>query len=69
LPDTCSLQTKVVLVEFGDAVELMLSQVGGIGGGCELVELFFVVDVRQGRDDLGRGEDELEGGLAQGTFT
>src|SRR5918993_635898 len=69
LADSCLLfKPEVVLVQFGDAGEFLGCQIGRLRSGGELFYLLFAVDVREGGDYFGGGEDELEGGLAQGTL-
>src|SRR5918993_1902964 len=69
LADSCLLfKPEVVLVQFGDAGEFLGCQIGRLRSGGELFYLLFAVDVREGGDYFGGGEDELEGGLAEGTL-
>ena len=48
--------------------QLLGREVGRLAGGGELFYLLLAVDVGEGGGDLGGGEDELEGGLAQGAL-
>src|ERR671916_386133 len=68
MPDACSPQPEIVLVELRDAGELLLGKIRGVWCCGELLELLLVVDVRQRRGDLRGGEGELEGSLSQGTL-
>src|SRR3712207_2405038 len=68
LPPPSGFEAEVVLVELLDARQLFFREVRPLGGGGELFELLLIVDVGQGRGDLGRGQDELQGCLSRGAL-